>query len=204
MATFLTKSPEHKRFSHAHLEWFLRGDTILTFRYVFRWQRIVTRAVLIALLLLVAGGQNRSLGEEVPNELGLKTQIFALQKADEIILMILPSDLLLYGALSIEMLPKVACVYRIYDNESGKARVLSVLADKLLDGNERVGEIDPQIGILFKLHSEIIGEFYFSRYAENGEIPGRFNHRSVKLHEDALTEIRALPAGTNGTLTHCM
>ncbi len=203
MATFLSKLSVHKHFSNAHLEWLSRGATILTFRRVFRLQRIVTRAVPIVLLLLVAGGQNRSLGEAVANEPDLKTQIFALQRADEITLMILPSDMAFFSPPSVEMLPQLACVYKIYDNEQGKALVISVLADNVIDDNEHVGEIYPEVGILFQQHSETISEFYFSILAEKGEIPGQFNRRRVKLHTDALTKIRALPAATNATLTHC-
>jgi hypothetical protein len=202
MATFLTKPPAHKRFSYAQLKWRLRGDIALK----------LGRATLIAALLLVAGGQNRSLGEEAPNALDLKTQILALQEADEILLMILPYGMLPNDLITIEDLPKVASIYRIYNNESGKVRVISVLADKVLDGNKYRGELFPQIGILFKRHSEIIGQFYFSLFDENnvedrgkipsedGEIPGRFNRRRVKLRKDSVNEIRALPASTNATV----
>ena len=195
MATFLTKPPVHKRFSYAQLKWLLRGDIALK----------LGRAVLIAALLLAAGDQNRSLGEEAPNALDLKTQILALQEADEIILMILRYGMLPNDLISIEELPKAASVYRIYNNESGKMRVISVLADKVLDGNKYRGVIFPQIGILFKRHSEIIGQFYFSLFDENGfedlgkipsedgEIPGWFNHRHVKLRKDSVNEISRPP-----------
>jgi hypothetical protein len=181
------------------------------FKFVFKSQsgRVILGFFLVFSAL--AAETDHAKGEGVAKQSDLKSQISALDRATEIILMTIPSGRRYIYTINAYYLPKVSCVYSLHDVGVEKSKVVSALSDGILQDNGIIQDdghnelvyltaIDLRIGIVFKKDSEVIGEFYFADVADSKGIPGWFDRRRVWLRPSALINIRALPAETKATL----
>jgi hypothetical protein len=133
-------------------------------------------------------------------QIDFKSQISALENADEIILMLVSEGHLINRIITdANLLRRFAYVYKI-DNADGIANVYSILYNGIVDVGHYISGLGFRIGIVFKKGSSIIAEFYFNDINENGERVGLFGNQCVRLLSDASNAIYSLPEATNATL----
>jgi hypothetical protein len=124
----------------------------------------------------------------------IELNVTDLERADEIILMKIPTGIDLLRGVDIEDLPSRACTYRLrQDLEPVRRAAISILKDGILETTDRPDHVDLRTGIVFKSEGASIAEFYFGEVAER-DVRGIANRRHVRIRGRSLALLRRLPA----------